>query len=340
MKIATSGLPKEFFIDGSLAIKRNTFLRNFLILLNIFMLPLGIYWLFNDFLPLGLALLLFLTTFNYNVFLSFLRRPFIVAYPIVILTLSLSLFLAVYYIGFSAALWTYPIVISLYFIIPIRPANYCNLIIVLPIVTILFIQFDWSLAIRYSASLAATMILGMGLVNTIVELQRKLLRQSTTDPLTGAFNRRHMDRTLSVLSKRYGKTPEHCTILMLDIDHFKKINDKFGHESGDIALQDLVTVLNKNIRKTDVIFRMGGEEFIVLLLDTDLQMAVKIAESLRIEASKIPVSNSDTMLTVSIGVSLLTANMSYSQWLKEADNYLYEAKRLGRNRVVTEFAAS
>lgn len=334
MALSKLRIPKEFFIDGSLALKRNVLLRMFLLLVNVFMVPLSIFWFLNDHWILGSSQLLFLFSFNIDVLLSIKNRPLVISYPIVILTLSLTFFLAVFYIGFPAALWLYPIVIAIYFVIPLKLANYSNFIIVTPIAVLLFMQLETSLAIRYCASMGVTLILGIGLVNTIVDLQKQLVRQSRTDPLTGAYNRRHMDTILNALIQISDKAMQHNVILMLDIDYFKNINDKFGHEAGDIALQDLVILLKEKSRKSDDVFRMGGEEFILLLRDTKYEKAKVIAESLRQSVEKLTIKNSDNTLTVSIGVSLLIPEMNYSQWLNCADSCLYEAKRLGRNRVI------
>lgn len=333
-------VPKEFHIDGSLVLKRNIFLKYFLFLLNAFMLPLGLYWLLSEYKLLGISLLLFLSAFNTNVILSLFNRPFLIAYPIVMLTLSLTLFMAVYYIGFSAALWTYPIIIAIFFIIPIRAAALSNLLIIIPIISIVVLQQDTTLAARYCASTAATFALGIYLVKTIVALQQQLLTQSTTDPLTGAYNRRHMDSTLHRLVQRPEFYGHQHVILMLDLDFFKKINDTHGHEVGDIALQDMVNIVLKNIRKKDEVFRIGGEEFIVLLKDIDSNDALAIGESLRQVIATVPIKNSQEMLSVSIGLSRFKAGMSHSQWLNDADSLLYEAKRTGRNRVISNIVAA
>ncbi|MBL4630425.1 MAG: GGDEF domain-containing protein [Paraglaciecola sp.] len=327
-------IPKEFFIDGSLALKRNVLLRKYAILLNLCMLPTCIYWFTHDNWILASSQLLFLLSFNSNIFLTIKGRPFIIAYPIVMLTWSLTLFLTVYYVGFAAALWLYPIVIGMYFVVSVKAANYSNFILITPIVVLLFFQLEVGLVVRYCASIGATIVLGVGLVNSITNLQKQLLSQSRTDPLTGAYNRRHMDVTLSESISQSERLHHPHTILMLDIDYFKKINDDFGHEIGDIALQDLVILVKEKIRKTDTVFRMGGVEFILLLRNTDLDQAQIIAEHIRESIQTIAINNSNKTLSVSIGVSLLMPNFSYSQWLSRADTLLYEAKRLGRNQVV------
>ena len=122
---------------------------------------------------------------------------------------------------------------------------------------------------------------------------------------------------------------------ILDIDFFKKINDRLGHKAGDITLQELVNHLKRRIRKTDTLYRMGCEEFILLLRDTELEASVDIAESLRESIAKIMIKDSEHNLTVSIGVSCLAPKITYTQWLNNVDKLLYEAKQLGRNRVVS-----
>lgn len=327
-------ISREFFIDGSLAFKKNAFLKKFLILLNVFMLPIAIYWLLHFHILLGCSLLSFLAGFNANVYALFNNRPFIVTYSLVMLSLSLTLFLAVYYLGFSASLWTYPIVIAIYFIIPMRDANLFNLITIVPIASLLATQYEYGLALRYCASMGATVVLGNNLVTIITDLHQQLVLQSVTDPLTGAFNRRKMDQTLAILSDQYQINPQNNAILMIDIDFFKKINDTYGHEVGDITLRDLVNKLHSSVRKTDMVFRIGGEEFLVILPNTDFEHALQVAETLRAAVSEIHIVNTTQSITVSLGISMLMKNMTIEQWLGQADKCLYEAKKMGRNRVV------
>jgi diguanylate cyclase (GGDEF)-like protein len=328
-------IPREFFIDGSLVFKKHAFLKKFLILLNVFMLPIAIYWLLHFHLLLGSSLLLFLAGFNANVYALFNNRPFIVTYSLVMISLSLTLFLAVYYLGFSASLWTYPIVIAIYFIIPIRHANIFNLITVIPIASLLAMEYEYGLALRYCASMGATLVLGNNLVTIITDLHQQLVLQSVTDPLTGAFNRRKMDQTLASLLDQYRVNPQNNALLMIDIDFFKKINDTYGHEVGDITLRDLVNKLHSQVRKTDMVFRIGGEEFLVVLPNTNFEHALHVAEALRMAVSEIHIVNTTQSITVSLGISMLMKNMTVEQWLGQADKCLYVAKEMGRNRVVS-----
>jgi len=177
-------------------------------------------------------------------------------------------------------------------------------------------------------------------VSNILNLQhatRKLELVASTDPLTGAFNRRHLDLVgINELSrsKRYNST---FTILMLDIDHFKEVNDNYGHDIGDEALVETVAVIKKNIRGEDLLFRLGGEEFAVMLPETPRLAAFDTAERIRTAISKIVIQTPIAPLcfTMSIGIAEnIRADDNIDVILKRADEALYQAKSSGRNRVM------
>ena len=169
------------------------------------------------------------------------------------------------------------------------------------------------------------------------ELQDKLEQQARQDYLTGLFNRRHfMEQGQVELARvqRYGST---LSLFMLDIDHFKNINDSRGHKAGDVVLQRLGDILREMLRTVDFIGRIGGEEFAVLLPETDLQSAAEVAERLRerIENTHVvPETGPPLHFTVSIGVATLKEkNTNLDMLLIQADNALYQAKESGRNKV-------
>jgi len=124
---------------------------------------------------------------------------------------------------------------------------------------------------------------------------------------------------------------------MLDIDHFKKINDTYGHTCGDQALQFFAKVCKSAVRKPDIIGRIGGEEFAVILLEAGREEAVGVAERIRVELSKASLSSRScpVKMTVSIGVLQVEANQTLETALGKADKLMYEAKKQGRNRVVS-----
>jgi len=168
------------------------------------------------------------------------------------------------------------------------------------------------------------------MIKFVLSLKDDLVKLSITDPLTHAYNRRYMDDQLKAnLTSR-----ELATLLMIDIDHFKQVNDTYGHDAGDEVLKRLVLCLQTHARQDDLIFRMGGEEFVMLLANTGKEKARVYANFLREQLAKIAIGDTDKAITVSIGASELVAQNSLDEWLKQADVCLYKAKAQGRNQVV------
>ena len=149
------------------------------------------------------------------------------------------------------------------------------------------------------------------------------------------FYRRQMEALLSESLERRARSSAPASILLLDIDHFKNINDRFGHNVGDEVLRNLVTLLKKHVRKLDRVFRTGGEEFLLLLTDTKAADATIHAERIRILISQATLTPQCTV-TVSIGVAECVPHQTTESWIKNADDAMYFAKSEGRNRVVCE----
>ncbi|MEZ5460313.1 GGDEF domain-containing protein [Dokdonella sp.] len=168
-------------------------------------------------------------------------------------------------------------------------------------------------------------------------LNKDLARLATIDPLTGVYNRRTMAELANkaiATSKRHGRS---LSLLILDIDHFKRINDQFGHEAGDLALCRVVEIMHGVLRGSDVIARIGGEEFVAILPDSNEAAAANLAERLRerLEESDFSVSGWPVPLRASIGVGSMGPSISNLETLlRETDRAMYAAKRTGRNRVV------
>lgn len=161
---------------------------------------------------------------------------------------------------------------------------------------------------------------------------RALEKQVVTDALTGAFNRRHMDTLLAAALERYRRSGASSSLLAIDIDEFKGINDDLGHGQGDRVLRAVVDHVRARLRSLDAIFRSGGEEFVVLLPDARFGDAWRVALDLRdlvYRAELIP----GRTVSVSIGVAELPSHETVEEWLEEADVALYCAKDAGRNRV-------
>lgn len=170
-----------------------------------------------------------------------------------------------------------------------------------------------------------------------VELREQLRQRAETDPLTGIANRRRFHLAMEMECLRCGRSYAPISVLMIDLDFFKKINDQHGHPAGDAVLREVSGRLLDSLRKTDLLARYGGEEFAVLLPDTPMAGAMVIAERIRASIFKTParVDGVEIPLTISVGI----ANHSRQSQgdaeilIKEADLALYRAKAMGRNRV-------
>jgi len=168
-------------------------------------------------------------------------------------------------------------------------------------------------------------------------MEEELERQAHTDSLTGATGRSHF---LALAEQELARTHRYghpLALLMLDIDHFKEVNDTHGHPAGDLALQMLVQICRQKLRDVDILGRLGGEEFCILMPETGSEQAFQAAERLRqaISEVEIPLEQKPPLhLTVSIGVAILgDADASVSMLLSHVDQALYEAKQTGRNKV-------
>ena len=170
------------------------------------------------------------------------------------------------------------------------------------------------------------------------EMEEELRRLATTDDLTGCFNRRYFMELAHNEYQRSIRYHHPLSIIMLDIDHFKRINDTYGHPAGDKVLIQIVQLCQKNIRSHDLLARYGGEEFILLLPETCAKDAQALAERLRMELEKQPIHKEGNIVihtTVSMGIATLSPQRSIplEKLLAYADEALYHSKENGRNQV-------
>ena len=173
-------------------------------------------------------------------------------------------------------------------------------------------------------------------VTELASYEQKLIEMNIKDGLTGIYNRRFLQTRLNEEFERHMRHNMKLSLIMFDIDFFKKVNDCHGHPCGDSVLQSVASKIASNIRPTDCLARYGGEEFCCLLSQTDLDGAMALAERFRklIEEQVTTCRENDIKVTISLGVSELAAGNSAEALLKQADEALYQAKNSGRNRVV------
>lgn len=192
--------------------------------------------------------------------------------------------------------------------------------------------------------LAAVLVEQVALSLGNLRLRESLRNQSICDPLTGLFNRRYMEESLEREFSRANRNKSSVAIIMMDIDHFKRFNDTFGHQAGDTLLRILGDFLKKNTRGQDIACRYGGEEFALVLTDSNLAGALQRAEMLRQQVQQLSVEYAGQLLgsvRVSIGVALFPDHgTTISEVLRASDQALYRAKREGRDRVSAWIAES
>ena len=174
----------------------------------------------------------------------------------------------------------------------------------------------------------------IGVINA--RLYARVQRQATTDGLTGLLNHRTGQEKLSEELKRAGRSQRNLAVMMIDVDHFKSINDNYGHPAGDAVLKAVAQLIQNNCRDVDLPIRYGGEEFLLVLPEVNIGGALIVAERIRNNLSKeiIVYDNSEITITASLGVAAFPDHArSQQQLLDLADRALYMSKRMGRNQV-------
>jgi diguanylate cyclase len=173
-------------------------------------------------------------------------------------------------------------------------------------------------------------------VTELATFEQKLIEMNTKDMLTGIYNRRFLDTRLKEECDRHHRYSRSLSLMMIDIDFFKKVNDTYGHQCGDHILKAMAAKASSIVRKTDILARYGGEEFCCLLPETDATAAEAVAENLRMQIEEMVSSfeGNQISVTISLGLSSINGNDTPESLLKRADEALYEAKHTGRNRFV------
>ena len=321
--------------DTVLARSRERIMYLLAYVIAIFLTPFAV----NNFIQnrpiIGVAIMVIVGTFVANGAAIRLKKRPPIPFVVLLLPIAVSLVFSLVTQGLYGALWCYPAVLFCFFILPQRiaiAASACMLVFAAPLA---YMYVNEGTALRFAISLALNIVVVSIITSVVADLQRELMDQADTDPLTGALNRRHMEFLLSEAVERRSRSAAPASVLLMDIDHFKSINDRFGHNTGDEVLKNLVSLIKKHMRKLDRVFRTGGEEFLILLPDTKSADATTYAERLRVLIAEAALTK-ECQVTVSIGVAQCGPNQTIESWIKNADDALYFAKQDGRNRVVCE----
>ena len=286
--------------------------------------------------PLALGTLIVTCLFAINAWL--LRKgtysPTVTLYstaPAILLLLGISIHTQ----GISGALWSYPALITFYFMLDERKAWIANIILMMITFPLSWLYIEHGQATRVIVTVIAVSIFSAVFIRIINEQQSRLQAQLVTDPLTGLLNRNLLDDTLNHILEQSNRNNLPMTLLSIDLDHFKIINDQFGHIGGDEVLEGLGKLLRHNTRGADRVFRLGGEEFMVILYGANSEDGLHVAENLRQTIEKHPFLP-DKTVTASFGIATLVAGETPKEWVRRSDVNLYRAKLAGRNRVISD----
>lgn len=263
-------------------------------------------------------------------------------YPAVTLLLLLPIYLVFNYhlihteemIGI---IWTFPFLVGFYFALPEKLGWIANICCILVTAAASFDVFSTGIAIRITVSETIVSLFIATLVNMLNRQNQELAQQANLDSLTGLLNRKTLENTLNqaILARQTQQQP--ASILCIDLDHFKRINDRYGHHTGDTVLSATAQLLTTQFTKDAKLYRLGGEEFLAFLPNTTAAEALAKAERLRqcIAETNMTIDNTTTLnVTASIGVSEYQPPNTWEQWIHKADANMYQAKNNGRNSVV------
>jgi len=235
-------------------------------------------------------------------------------------------------IGF---LWAYPALLAFYIILLEKQAWAANAMLAAVVLPFAWLVLETGLMLRVVATLIAVTFFSALYIRIFSGLQKKLEEQALTDPLTGLSNRVILQESLDQAITRSARTKEPMTLIAIDLDRFKAINDTLGHERGDHVLIGISDFFRNRVRTSDKALRLGGEEFLVLLNNADAESGNRLAEELRQGIEKLPLLP-DRTVTASLGVATLREDDSKASWMERADRHMYQGKDSGRNCVIGE----
>lgn len=236
-------------------------------------------------------------------------------------------------VGEPGLFWLYPCLVTSFFLTESRYAIFINLAAV---ATLMVHGVAFSSTIQmlsFSATAVVVSCCAYVFAHRNENQRERLEHLATIDPLTGVKNRRSMDEELAMAAASAARTGISYALVLLDIDHFKKVNDEHGHSVGDEVLTEMVALIEQNVRKSDQLFRFGGEEFVLLMNGVDETGLRAVMHNLQHIMHKF-LKHPGGKVTASFGVALLKNGETPDDWLARADEALYKAKASGRDQIV------
>lgn len=263
-------------------------------------------------------------------FMVYRTRRIRIASVAISILCALGVLATVNLIGTRQLFWAYPAVMVAFYLLKPREAVVLVLALIAALTPKLLQESHGMepLVFAITTLVMGTFAYAFSIVTN--RQQNLLVSMATKDPLTGAGNRRALENKLDSLVAAYARHETPTSLIILDLDHFKEVNDAHGHATGDQILCRVTEILNLRIRATDTLYRIGGEEFVVVLEGQSIERATHLAEQLRtlVEANELV---PDRAVTISLGVAELQKNETCGDWVARADDALYRAKEAGRN---------
>ncbi|GIU04961.1 MULTISPECIES: GGDEF domain-containing protein [unclassified Shewanella] len=313
---------------------RKRVLSFILVITLITFVPLGVKNILLGESLLGGLLLAFELSLVVEVIGVFRFKRNIIGYKLPLTLLATSIILSIDIFGTLATYWVFPVVTTIVFMVPKKIALLSNTMIILGSTIAVLPHQEPMVTLRFVLALFFCVSISHVVIEAVRRLQRNLITLSTKDSLTGVYNRHQMDISLQAASQR-AKTGEASCIALIDIDYLKKVNDFYGHDVGDRVIKSVAELISSHCRKTDLLFRLGGDEFLLLFdgiwQECALERLQRIKDEVVIEVVKeCPQTKG---ITLSTGLAESLANEESEHWVKRADLALYEAKLAGRDQI-------
>ncbi|MBL4680018.1 MAG: GGDEF domain-containing protein [Pseudomonadales bacterium] len=240
--------------------------------------------------------------------------------------------------GASEAYFLYPVILWTFFLVTPKLALVIGFVAIALTAPVMLNQMEGFTFAKFVVSMLGCILFAYTF-STMRNSQRdELVQLSTKDGLTGAGNRRALDEKMQESILSHGRQSMNVSLLLLDLDNFKEINDQHGHLIGDQILISVTEIIQSRIRATDGLFRYGGDEFVILANGADLSTAIRLAEDIRERVESFFPTSNDTIhnakVSLSLGIAQYVDGQNSEQWLEIADQALLQAKRDGRNRVL------
>lgn len=235
-----------------------------------------------------------------------------------------------YMLGPQQLFWGYPALVISYYLLKPEEAVTATIVMLLAMVPFLTTELETTAIATVTVTMLMTSVFAYAFAALTRGQRLRLLDLATRDPLTDAGNRRGLKQKIAEVIAKQQRSGAPAALIILDLDRFKTVNDDFGHATGDQILVRLAEAVNLRIRATDDLYRIGGEEFVLVLDGENIEHAAVLAEQLRLMIEQQELAPG-CKVTVSLGVAELQPGESGENWLRRADDALYDAKRAGRN---------